>query len=126
VASCAGTLAPPATFETDPPPRPGGVSPCAHVTRATLTADCLIAEPDQMRRVGMSCELHPGFGLLADTVEVSYGFVSSEACGEKPGLFINSRLAVSGGCVLGRPFAEVAYCPECRRVRRDWERARRR
>ena len=121
--SCASKSA----SRSSPPPAPVATSivawPCEHVTKATLTADCFIANPEQRGRVGALCELHHDQRLRPDTVAVSYGFISSEACGEKPGLFVNSHLAVSGGCVVGRPYTEVAYCPECRRVRKEWERA---
>lgn len=97
---------------------------CVHATKANLTADCFEPNPDERRRVGTPCPLHPGQRLLADTVAVSYGFVASAASAEVPGVCVNSKLEASGGCVVGRPFTEVAYCPECRKARAAWERSR--
>jgi hypothetical protein len=115
------------TVETLPPPQSSATataewtSPCAGVTKADLRPDCFVANPEQVHLVGTECPLHPGWLLLPDTVAIEYGYVSSERCSERPGLYVKSRLAVSGGCVMGRPFTEVAYCPECRRVRAERE-----
>jgi hypothetical protein len=114
-----------------PSPTPAQVAgdadmwPCRGATKANLTPDCFAPNADQHRRIGASCDLHRGYRLLADTVAIHYGFVGTAKSGKLPGLFTNSRLEVSGGCVVGKPFTEVAYCPECRRVRGEFEAAHR-
>lgn len=125
--SCAVGTMPPASPPSTPRTEASAATkpwPCAHATKANLEPGCFAPDAEQRRRVGTPCELHPSQRLLADTVAVSYGFVGSERSGERPGLFTHSRLEVSGGCVMGRPFTEVAYCPECRRVRAEFERRR--
>lgn len=94
---------------------------CTHARRDSLTDECFLPDPEQRKLVGSPCELHPRTRLMADTVAVDYGFVCSGRSVERPGLFLHSRLAACGGCVIGKPFTEVAYCSECRRVRAQWE-----
>lgn len=67
--------------------------------------------------MGTPCALHPDVMLSLDVVRVLYGISTPDACRESPGRFIHSRIAVRGGCVVGKPLTEVAYCSECRRVR---------
>ena len=98
------------------------VDPCANATRETVGPECFRPNREEHARVGLLCDLHRGQVLLPDTVRISYGFVSSMACGEIPGVCVNSHLEWPGGCVVGKPFTEVAYCPECRRARSEWER----
>lgn len=110
-----------------PPARPDSVisfhphGSCAHAQKDSLTSDCLLIDPDQRAKVGTFCALHPRQRLMLDTVRVSYGFSCSPDAGEIPGVCINSRLMACGGCVQMWPYAEVAYCPECRRARKQWE-----
>ncbi|MEO5988811.1 MAG: hypothetical protein ABIU54_12735 [Candidatus Eisenbacteria bacterium] len=89
-----------------------------------VKSDSFRADREQRARVGTACSLHPWVRLRADTVAIRYGFLGSELSAEMPGYFINSRLEVSGGCVMGKPYTEVAYCTQCRSVRQKWTRAR--
>src|SRR5215510_2231816 len=94
--------------------------------RGHIAPDCVRRDADERARVGTFCSVHPGERLRPDIVRIHFGIV-----GYTPGLnveeakqFPNARVWESAGCVIGRPyFAEVAYCPECRRV---WSRAMKR
>lgn len=90
---------------------------CTHAPDTPHTRDCVSSYPERLRRLGTECALHPGSSLELDTVPVLYGFIGSPLSAERPGVYINSRIALSGGCVIGPPFGRVAYCPQCRRAR---------
>jgi len=90
---------------------------CMNATKANLTSECFEPNPEAERRVGTRCGLHPSFLLEADTVAIVGGFISDARAAERPGRYIHSCLVVDQGCVHSKAFTEVAYCPECRRVR---------
>ncbi len=116
---CTISAAPPEPLAGDVAPR---IDPCANATKENLSSDCLEPNPEAERLVGRSCELHPAFFLQRDTVRFAGGFVASPLAAESPGLYVHSSLVVGAGCVSGKPFTEVAYCTECRRVRAELER----
>ena len=111
-----------------PPPEPLAgeaafrTNPCANATKENLTFECLQPNPAAERLVGIPCELHPAFFLQLDIVQFAGGYVSSPLAAERPGFYIHSGLVVDSGCVTGKPFTEVAYCAECRRVRAELDR----
>lgn len=92
-----------------------GSRPCPFPDRADRS--CILENPEQRARAGTRCEIHRRTKLKLDLVLVHHDFV-----GYTPGLggdervqFPNARPWWSGGCVdYGIPFAEVAYCTECR------------
>ncbi len=91
--------------------------PCPVPDRADST--CILENPEQRARAGTRCEVHRRTKLKLDLVPVHHDIV-----GHTPGLggderaqFPNARPWYSAGCVVwGIPFAEVAYCTECRAV----------
>ncbi len=116
---CTIVAMPPEPLAGDTGPR---IDPCASATKENLTAECLEPNPEAERLVGRTCELHPAFFLQRDTVRFAGGYAASPLAAERPGSYVHSSLAVGTGCVTGKPFTEVAYCAECRRVRGEWER----
>lgn len=84
--------------------------PCPSPDRAD--PDCIASSPEEEARVGTPCPAHPGTRLALDVVSVHYGYLPHGSSDDSR--MPNARLWVSAGCVIGRPFAEVAYCERCR------------
>ena len=90
--------------------------PCPKLDRSD--PGCIFRSPEQRAKVGSACPVHPKSRLLLDIVPIHFGFVSFRpAGGDEARQFPNARVVYSAGCVMGvERWAEVAYCPECRRA----------
>jgi hypothetical protein len=104
---------------------------CAEAGKEHLAPECFKPNPDERRRVGRTCQVHPWCALAMDTVGIAYGLQIG-----RPGFaalerdsFPNARASWDGGYVVGAAaFTEVAFCGDCRRALERWyqrQRARR-
>jgi carboxypeptidase family protein len=98
---------------------------CAEASKEDLAPECFRPNPDERRRVGWPCLVHPWCALTPDTVRIAYGYQLA-----RPGFaeikrhsFPNAAMSWDGGCVVGlAAFTEVAYCRDCRRAFDRWYR----
>jgi len=77
-------------------------------------------------RFGTRCDVHRNERLRPGTVVVNYGLmvVSPGQIEAERDSFPNANETVGGGCTVEKvKYAEVAYCPACRRARDNWMRA---
>jgi len=83
--------------------------------------------PEGFREGKSRCKVH-GTLLKKDRVQIIYGLVGFKVgyLEAQKKFFPNSSKEALGGCIVeSTKFAEVAYCPKCRRAEARWNRAHR-
>jgi len=95
---------------------------CSYAGKGSTGGGCLRFTSEERGRIGQRCSAHPRERLRADTVSVDHAdffLLPGQREGERDS-FPNARLFIRDDEEDRTKYAQVAYCPACRRAYARW------